>query len=157
MVWFEGLWFACLVFLHLRNTKKDANQTCIPEIREVLRYKLEGRGFGTMFTEPSIITRCSGKDLEKYQASWIKIIHISYCSSLQLATVHIWDHSGAQGLRITVQNPKIRRQWLYEEKEKMLTSLHISTIYHKTNLMYKLSCWSHGWQRFWNTLMHKGW
>lgn len=30
-------------------------------------------------------------------------------SSLQLATVHIWDHSGAPELRITVQNPKIRK------------------------------------------------
>lgn len=81
LLWFDLRVFGLFVWSFILGTlKKDAKPDMHTwDQRSGAEMQLEGRGFGTMFTEPSIITRCSGKDLEKYQASWIKIIHISYC------------------------------------------------------------------------------
>lgn len=77
-------------------------------------------------------------------------------SSIQLPTVHMWDHSGSPELRIVAQNPKIRKAMtIWREKEKMLASIHI--IYHKRNLIYKHLVEAVGEEDPEKILAHKGW
>lgn len=76
-------------------------------------------------------------------------------SSIQVATVHVWDHSGMP-LRVTTSNPKIRKAMtIRRDKEKMLTNVHF--IYRRTNLIYKRlvqSAWEEDLEKI---LVHEGW
>ena len=148
LLWFDLRVFGLLVwsFSILGTLKKDAKpDTHTWDQRE---------GAGTQVRRQriwySVYTAINHnqKILKNIQLAELRSSTLVIVSSLQLATVHIWDHSGAPELRITVQNPKIRKAiTIWRDKENTLTSPHIICHLPQNTPNVWASCWSHAWER----------